>query len=378
MKREKKRWLNELPYIRGIAALGILIIHATGGFVVFSEFGSRAMNLGIFLNQFFRFGSPVFMMISGMVIFYNYRSKEDLDIGRFYRKKLRYIFIPYILWNLIYFFYGRGFDLSGQALVSLFKDILLGSGHDHLYFIFLIFQFYILVPWFLTFLPKEMEERPYRLLVISFIFQFLVISYGRYFKLSTAEGFIGLFNRIYWKTALAWQYYFILGGTIGVHYFKVLDWVKENRKKVNLGFFIASALYVGQVYLAVYREASIGIYDKFGSLRPTTMVFASVSILYFLALTNKFVGRKRVLKDIGVYSFGIYFSHPLILEALRSFFFKFPSVFSYMRISSLVIFLISGLLLSLLIVFFLASLRSRKLIMGNVPKFTLARWRKEE
>ena len=75
----KRERIEELFYIRAIAALGILIIHVTGSFAVSSEYGSKAMYLGIFLNQFFRFGSPVFMMVSGLVLFYNYRS---IEIGR--------------------------------------------------------------------------------------------------------------------------------------------------------------------------------------------------------------------------------------------------------------------------------------------------------
>ncbi len=377
-KRKKRRWLNELPYIRGIAALGILIIHATGAFVMQSEFGSRAMNLGIFLNQFFRFGSPVFMMISGMVIFYNYRSRDALDTGRFYKKKIRNIFIPYLIWNLVYYYHKLGLDLSAEGLRMLFTDILWGKGYSHLYFIFLIFQFYILVPWFLSFLPKEMEERPYRLIGLSFLFQFLIISYSRYFLPAISEGFIGFYRRIYWKTVLAWQYYFILGGTIGVHYFKILDWIKENWNKIKLAFFLTSLAYVGQVYYSVYKAGSVNIYGRFGSLRPTTMVFASVTILFLLGLSHGFVGKREILKNIGIYSFGIYFSHPLVLDLLKDYLFRYPETFGYGRISSLIIFVVLGILLSLLFVFFLGSLRSRKLIMGNVPKFTLDRWREEE
>ncbi len=44
----KRKRIKELYYIRAIAAMGILIIHATGGFAVNSEYGSKAMYLGIF------------------------------------------------------------------------------------------------------------------------------------------------------------------------------------------------------------------------------------------------------------------------------------------------------------------------------------------
>ncbi len=53
IKMARRKEIKELYYIRAIAAMGILILHATAGFVTYSEFGSRAMYLAIFLNQFF-------------------------------------------------------------------------------------------------------------------------------------------------------------------------------------------------------------------------------------------------------------------------------------------------------------------------------------
>lgn len=377
MSNKKKRWIEELPYIRGIAALGILIIHATGGFAVSSEYGSKAMYLGVFLNQFFRFGSPVFMMISGMVIFYNYRSREELDLKRFYKKKLRYIFIPYVLWNIVYYIHMYDLDFSSQGMKILGEDILLGTGFSHLYFIFLIFQFYLLVPLFLRFLPRQMEESPYKIIAISFLLQLVVILYGRYFKIAADTGIVEVFNRIYWKTVFGWQYYFILGGTIGVHYFKILDWIKENIRKINILFLVSTLLYVGEVFYDLFKNQGIENYGMFGSFRPSTMVYASITMLMLIGLTNKFIARKKVLRDIGIYSFGIYFSHPLILLKLREKLFEYPQ-FGFSRLSSLVVMLGLGILLTLGIVFFIGALPIRKLLMGNVPKFTFDRWREVE
>lgn len=45
----KRKEIKELYYIRAIAAMGILLIHASAGFAVNSELGSKAMYLGVFL-----------------------------------------------------------------------------------------------------------------------------------------------------------------------------------------------------------------------------------------------------------------------------------------------------------------------------------------
>ena len=49
----KRKHVLELNYIRAIAAFGIFAIHASGGFVMYSEFSSNAMKLGMVINQIF-------------------------------------------------------------------------------------------------------------------------------------------------------------------------------------------------------------------------------------------------------------------------------------------------------------------------------------
>ncbi len=92
------------------------------------------------------------MMISGLVLFYNYRSIDEFDIGRFYKKKVKFILIPYTIWSTIYFLYTSyisGLPINRERLLGFGRGLLLGGENfSHLYFIFLIFQFYIVVPFF--------------------------------------------------------------------------------------------------------------------------------------------------------------------------------------------------------------------------------------
>ncbi len=170
----KRKRIEEIDYVRAIAAMGILIIHATGGFAVHSEYGSKAMYFGIFLNQFFRFGSPIFMMLSGLVLFYNYRSIDEFDIGRYYKKKVKFILLPYIIWSSIYFLYTsyiNRLSINGERLMVFIRGLLLGENFSHLYFIFLIFQFYIIVPLLMKYLVKPMKKSLLEYLHFSLYFK---------------------------------------------------------------------------------------------------------------------------------------------------------------------------------------------------------------
>ncbi len=374
----KRKHIDELYYIRAIAALGILIIHATGAFAVSSSFGSKAMYLGIFTNQFFRFGSPIFMMISGLVLFYNYRSMEEFDIGGFYKKKMLYILIPYVLWSSIYFGYRLyrskiGFQMAHIPI--LLGEILTGKAYSHLYFIVLIFQFYLLLPLFIKYLTKPMKEKPMKLFFILFFLQAAVLIYGRYFKNPDASGLVAFFNQHYWKTVFAWFFYFLAGGILGLHYERIAEFIQKNIKPILLVYLAYTTFYIGQVYYSVWINAGRDYYDRFGSIRPETMIYALVSMPVLIWITRKMIGRFSLIKSLGTYSLGIYFVHPLVLEEIKvKIFTSYPASLGYSRISSLFFLVLLGLMLSYLIVLIIASLKYRWLLLGRIPQFKI--WKK--
>ena len=64
-----------------------------------------------------KFGTPTFIFLSSLVLFYNYYDRPTTKklIGGFYKKRLLYIIIPYTLFSVFYFAIAL-FALSGQAV----------------------------------------------------------------------------------------------------------------------------------------------------------------------------------------------------------------------------------------------------------------------
>lgn len=369
----KRKQIDELYYIRAIAALGILIIHATGSFAVYSEYNSKAMYLGIFANQFFRFGSPIFMMISGLVLFYNYRSMDEFNAKAFYKKKALYILIPYIIWSIIYFgyrMYYANMHFEFSHIVLLLKDILLGSSYSHLYFIVLIFQFYLILPLLIKYLSKFMKEKPLKLFFILFILQAAILIYGRYFKDYNATGLVGIFNKYYWKSIFGWFFYFLTGGILGLHYEKINGFIQKNIKPILLIYILTTSLYLGQVYHNVFVNAGRDYYDNFGSIRPETLIYALISMPLLIWISRKMVGKFNMLKSFGTYSLGIYFAHPLILEEIKiKLFGRYTGILGYSRISSLFFLVSLGIALTFSIVLIIAMFKYRWILLGRIPQF---------
>ncbi|MBZ2175014.1 acyltransferase [Schnuerera sp. xch1] len=378
----RRKEIKELYYIRAIAAMGILLIHASAGFAVNSEFGSKAMYLGILTNQFFRFGSPIFMMVSGLVLFYNYRSMDEFDTKKFYKKKIKFILLPYIIWSAIYFLYRSYLYKAPLTLGKLLvfgRELLLGESFSHLYFIFLIFQFYVILPLLIRYLTRYMKKHPFRIFSFCLIVQGAILIYGYYFKNPNATGVIKIFNLYYWKTVFGWFFYFMTGGLLGMHYEEVVNFVEKHIKKLSIAYAIVTFLYVGQVYYNVWINGGRDYYGRFGSIRPHTMIYAIFTMPILIWLTRKIVNKFNLLKNFGTYSFGIYFVHPLILEELKRILMNYlPNHIGHSRLSSLVFICGMGILISFAFVLAVGSTNIRWLFIGKVPRYKLKTLRKGE
>lgn len=367
--------------MRAIAALGILIIHATGVFALYSEFNSKAMYLGVFANQFFRFGSPIFMMISGLVLFYNYRSLEEFRPKEFYKKKLLYIIIPYILWSIVYFLYKNhvnGSALNLGSIQVLIKDILYGSTFAHLYFIILIFQFYLILPLFIRFLTKPMVENPIKLFFVLLLLQSGVLIYGRYFRDLNATGILGWFNLYYWKSIFGWFFYFLFGGILGIHYDEVVEYIEKNIKPIFFLYGITTFLFLGQIYHNIWKYGGRDYYEDFVSLRVENLIYAVITMPILIWITRRMIGKYKVVKTIGTYSLGIYFAHPLILEEIKyKVFGRYPNIFGYSRLTSMLTLVCLGIAGTLGIVLLMATLKNRWILLGKIPKFKIRKEKRE-
>lgn len=374
MKRES---VEELFYIRAICAFGIFMIHLSGAFAVFSSYGSRAMHLGILINQFFRFGTPVFMMISGFVLFYNYRDFMEFDYRKFYTKKIKYILIPYLIWSTFYFIFSNYRMLLSQGninLIEFLRNVIFGNTFPHLYFIFLIFQFYFLYPLFLKFFIKPMERKPLLFFAVCLVAQSIILIYEFSFKTYSQYGILNFFNTYYWKSAFGWFYYFLTGGLIALHYNRITAYIENNIFKILPVYLLSIVLYIGEVYLSLWKEGGRDFYERYGSIRPMTMIYATLSMFMLIWIGRKINNSnsiyRQIIRTCGIYSLGVYFLHPFVLEFIKAKLISmFPSHLGYSRISTLLFLVIVGWVITVTFVLLLSKLKWRMFIIGKVPKY---------
>ena len=88
------------------------------------------------------------------MLFYHHRNTKP-EYPRFIRKRFGDIYMPFVVWTLIYWLSVRiftpAFWLAGiPDFRSLIRELFIPQTGYHLWFVIMVFQFYILFPLFWT------------------------------------------------------------------------------------------------------------------------------------------------------------------------------------------------------------------------------------
>lgn len=325
---KKRERLPHLDIYRALAILGVLHVHATS-FATVDATGSRFYYIINFLNIFFKYGTPSFIFLSSFVLFYNYydRPLTKSLIGGFYKKRLLYILLPYLLISIGYFFvrlYQGGMlnsslDWSVQLPIFLEK-LATGKNYTHLYFVFISLQFYILFPLFLM-LFKSSKFWVRWAVPIGFLLQWGFVLLNKYGLQVPNKG----------SLAITYLAYYMLGAYLAINYDKYKVWLTSSWKKQTAwqkrataalwGGWLALALlhvqiwYENRLYDAKYNSLLYEFLWNMHTIFSALVLMQAANWLYHS-------GWKRIvalLTRIGELSFAIYLVHPLWLAIYRKY-----------------------------------------------------------
>ncbi|WP_162232221.1 acyltransferase family protein, partial [Halalkalibacter wakoensis] len=203
--------MHEVYWLRIVACVSVVLIHAVSR--VLSDFSVTGDERVVYrtLQTLLLFGTPMFILISTMVMTHAY--KEKIPKG-FLKKRLQYILIPYIVMSVFYAgdkYYRFNWTFSDFA--REFGYNLLGQWHG--YFILIIFQFYLIHYLFVRYIHKF--KATYVLTICfavsvgywaSYYFHFIdYVSHSSYLTL--------FFSRILF---VGWLFYYVVAYYCGKHY----------------------------------------------------------------------------------------------------------------------------------------------------------------
>lgn len=325
---EKRAKLDELDLVRGLAIMGVMMVHATS-FATVRMREDSFFGLYNFLNIFSKVGTTTFIFLSSFVLFYNYFQRplgKEVFI-RFYRNRLMYILVPYVLFSVLFFILawadrGREWNVA-VMLHDFWPKLLTGKAYTHLYFIFINIQFYLLFPLVLLSLRRYRWAAAWSPL-IGITLQWLFYTAN--------DAWWDVTNRNSWS--LSFLSYYFLGAWLGIYFDRVKTWLQDARhaarpwlRRLSWGVLWIVWLGAGGTHAALrYQERLHGVeyhrllFDAFWNVHTLATALIMVQAALWLRGVNN--GWVKGLRWLGVYSFGIYLVHPLVLFAYR----KFPPV----------------------------------------------------
>ncbi|MCL2677805.1 MAG: acyltransferase, partial [Clostridiales bacterium] len=222
----------------------------------------------------------------------------------FLLRRLKKIVVPYLIAVTIYWVYfllqGRDF-YPGQFV----RSYLLGDAAVHLYFVVVIVQFYLLVP-FWRWLTGKMDA----LLAIPMaIFVMIIFTESLRVALSQwAPGFVWQHQSRFFITYLA---FWLAGCYAGKHYEAFAEMIRRNTKGISVFF---AAILTANLYF-VYLAYSKGIGHNTLGVVQYTYFFAAILAVYalMLKLAETPAARNRFAVFINAESYNIYLYHMLAL-----------------------------------------------------------------
>jgi len=296
-ERSVKQHLQEFDSLRTLATFTVIAIHVTAAYVLLSP-------LGYVGNQLARFAVPLFIILSGFLLYNADLSGHGLKTGDFYRRRFDRVLWPYILWTLFYGLMGgiMGHDIA-LAIRQLLGHLLWGTASYHLYFLVIIIQLYLLYPL----LRAVMQNRPKLLICGSFLLT-LAAQIMLYLAMTSRINLNPSYNNFWLVFFPVWLFYFVLGMWAAG---EQEHWRPKLQGKTLWLLFIW-LLSVGLLFLDSHYTQTYG-----SSIRPSVMLYTVSSFFLFYAIALR-CGETtpKWVSWVAQQSFLIFLIHPAILTVL--------------------------------------------------------------
>jgi peptidoglycan/LPS O-acetylase OafA/YrhL len=376
---ESRDYQSELDILRGIAIIGVITIHISGGFTKISEVNPLLIVL-LIIEVLVQFSVPMFVLISAYVIFTNY--EKDFKVLFFYKKRLKAVLPPYIIFSLLYmpinFLSLNPFAITIEAPYTIIYRIATFTTFYHLYFIGLILQFYLIYP-LISKIVNKFRKNLFTLFLLSIVIQMIW-----YFSVDFIVNYIYSFN----DNTLILMYHIFEPKILGYMAYIFLGiYIKENYKNfqlkmelkivsfilimiiVSLTAFISYLWIMGTETYGPYNLTWIDLELIKELIQSLTMVLIFAVILLFFKISLILNKQKSVSNKFfslfGRYSFGIYLLHAIILLIIQYFLILFLNI-DYNYWYFYIICFIGTTSLSLLSIYIISKFSFHKLIIGNI------------
>lgn len=309
-KNMKKYWVTHL---RVLATLTVILLHtAAFGSLLIKTIPYTDWWICHIINIFGRFAVPVFVMLSGYLLIGKYE-----DISSFLRKRLIRIFVPFLIWGLIYFIIWNiwlNFKALANERISLtisdfVEKTLTGSigGAAHLWFIYMLLSIYAITPVISRWI-KGIENSPLPETRKNEIFYFITLWFIGNVVYTLVNNWFGFEIKFGLRYFTGYVGYFVLGYWLGNRGTKL-------SKNTLILLFLASWALTAYICYAVSWQAGTYVFNYTDYLSLPVLLM-SISIFLFFQKVCDIDFLPKIMNELDVTSYGIFLVHALILRIL--------------------------------------------------------------
>lgn len=282
--------------------------------------GAVTMSIGAIVT-ILHTSRELFIMLTALVLTYNYGRRPRLRAGRFWRRRFWLVIPAYVTWSAIY--YAVDGRTRGVFPSAFLRDLENAGARYHLYFLLVSMQIYLLFP-VLRWLLKKTERYHTWLFGVALAYQ-AWLTVGLHYRVGrSGNGLLAQFlngaGLGYWLDT--YVFYVVAGALAGWHFEQLCAFTRRHLPNWRRVAAVAAAG-VG---------AGIGVFlietEVFGATPGNaSAVFQPVVIVEAIAYGWALLGAGLLWTDRGApgrkfaaagsaSSFGIYLAHPLVLQAL--------------------------------------------------------------
>ncbi|MGQ8874387.1 acyltransferase [Paenibacillus sp. TSA_86.1] len=377
----RKERITEIETLRGIAFAAVVLQHSIAHYSLVPQAGLQDGVVLALVLMLAKFAVPLFIFITGMVLFYN--TGDQLQYGQFMRKRVMDVILPYVVWTLIYFILAprNWAEFGWQDIPDLALKLVTGKTASHFWYIIMLIQFYVFFPLFLrgiryVYHRYQAKGRMIALLVSGVLF--LVLSD----QLRNIAGWMerlqipvltDAFTAYADRNFIYFFFYFVLGAAAGLSVQRWQEWIIRLRW-VYWPVFITLGLRFIYLLMLEFQQPE-GLQIRFYTvnlIRPDMILFLIASIMVMYQLAGK-LHQSQVLHWlgwIGGMSYGGYLMHILVLR-----YSYIPDEWLYVAwgwnpsVRMIVTWLVA-LGVSCMLTWLISRLKWGKWIVGVVPKHT--------
>jgi peptidoglycan/LPS O-acetylase OafA/YrhL len=316
-------WYQEISYLRAIAIIEVVVIHAAGRSVYYTDMTAITLQKGV-LIAFWAFSLvavPLFIFISGFVLYSKYKTR--FSVLFFYKKRFASVLPPYLIFCTFYLLspfvgpvlawlhqptvYASNLNIP-YLLIQYARGLAFGTGP--MYFVVLIMQLYLLYPAIVKLYNSFASKKNGPLYVLLFL-------------LAAQLGFDALFNpppltRFRWLF-LSGLFYFVLGFFVVEHYSTLRQQIENLSLTLSSLLVLFSTLCFADLSYHVLLLPDPAAYYLWLD-EILTPLYCVLLIVFFLRITitwgEPHNSVTRSLERIGEDSFGIYLVHYAFIVAL--------------------------------------------------------------